>query len=520
MCRQSSWRFLQSLLRFIGTAFLLMLILAAQVAMLAAEAAAQTHPGGVITINTSVNAQPRSSVHGTPVSSTVTATASGSTNCSLCHPNSAGQQNMKMQVIFNDGSNNPISPNLSLVYDGSSPPASPTYLATFTDANLPVGPHTIIAALTADFLFSPSFAFSNPSPSALEITVVPGTTTTSVASSANPSAAGQSVTFTATVAVTTGAGTPTGTVTFLDGGGTLGTASLGGSAATFTTTQLAVGSHSITAVYNGDPNFLGSTSQPLTQTVLSGTRPTITTLVSAINPSSPAQSVTFTATVAPATGTGTPTGTVTFQDGGSPRGTGNLSGGTTSFTTNQLPPGNHSITAVYSGDANFLGSTSQPLTQIVRLASATHDFNNDGESDILWRDASGNVATWLMNGAQVKQASVVGNAPTTWSVVGQRDFNGDGKSDILWRDTSGNVAMWMMNGAQVTQAAGVGSAPASVWSIIETGDFNDDGKSDILWQDTNGDVAIWFMNGTQVAQAAGAGNVPTSVWTIQRVNAD
>jgi hypothetical protein len=102
--------------------------------------------------------------------------------------------------------------------------------------------------------------------------------------------------------------------------------------------------------------------------------------------------------------------------------------------------------------------------------------------------------------------------------IGTGDFNGDGKSDILWRDASGNVAIWLMNGAQVTQAAGVGAAP-TVWSIVETGDFNGDGKSDLVWHDTSGNVAIWFMNGTQVAQAAGAGNAPT-VWSIQGVNAD
>jgi hypothetical protein len=64
-------------------------------------------------------------------------------------------------------------------------------------------------------------------------------------------------------------------------------------------------------------------------------------------------------------------------------------------------------------------------------------------------------------------------------------FNGDGKSDILLRDTSGNVAIWLMNGAQVTQFVGVGTVP-SAWTIVGTGDFNGDGKSDILWHDTSG----------------------------------
>ncbi len=150
----------------------------------------------------------------------------------------------------------------------------------------------------------------------------------------------------------------------------------------------------------------------------------------------------------------------------------------------------------------------------------THDFNGDGKSDIAWRDTSGNVAIWEMNGTTVLNPNTagVGNVPTTWSVAGTGDFNGDGKSDILWRDASGNVAVWLMDGAEFMLSVGLGSAPTT-WSIVETGDFNGDGKSDILWHDTSGNVAIWFVNGTQVTQSAGVGNLPT-VWSIQGANAD
>jgi uncharacterized repeat protein (TIGR01451 family) len=78
--------------------------------------------------------------------------------------------------------------------------------------------------------------------------------------------------------------------------------------------------------------------------------------------------------------------------------------------------------------------------------SNTHDFNADGESDLVWRDTGGNVAVWLMNGAAASTSAAIGNVPTTWNIVGQRDFNGDGKADLLWLDTSGNIAMWFMNG--------------------------------------------------------------------------
>jgi hypothetical protein len=77
-------------------------------------------------------------------------------------------------------------------------------------------------------------------------------TTTSLTSSPNPSQFGQSVTFTATV---TGSGTPTGTVTFKDGGKTLGTVFLSAGLASFSTSSLKKGTHLITAPYSGDGIF-------------------------------------------------------------------------------------------------------------------------------------------------------------------------------------------------------------------------------------------------------------------------
>ncbi|MEV6841784.1 Ig-like domain repeat protein, partial [Streptomyces sp. NPDC051133] len=91
-------------------------------------------------------------------------------------------------------------------------------------------------------------------------------TTTTVSSSLNPSSFGQPVMFTATV--TNGTATPTGTITFKDGTTTLGTRTLDSTGkATLTTSALSVGTHTITAVYNGDFHHQPSTSAPLTQTV-------------------------------------------------------------------------------------------------------------------------------------------------------------------------------------------------------------------------------------------------------------
>jgi hypothetical protein len=143
----------------------------------------------------------------------------------------------------------------------------------------------------------------------------------------------------------------------------------------------------------------------------------------------------------------------------------------------------------------------------------THDSNGDGLSDIVWRDTSGNVAIWLMNGAQVKLSAVAGTAPpATWSIVGHRDFNGDGTYDLLWRDTSGNTSMWFMLGTQVFSSASVGNIPTT-WSVVGVADFNGDGKGDLLWRDSSGNTAVWLMNGASVLSTGSLGNIPTT-WSV------
>jgi hypothetical protein len=123
------------------------------------------------------------------------------------------------------------------------------------------------------------------------ITVNQGSSSTSVVSSLNPSLSGQSVTFTATVS---GPGaTPTGSVTFLDGSSSLGTAPLSGATAAFTTNTLAVGSHTITARYGGDANFTSSTSGAVTQ-VVNSSAPAVTSVSPNSGPTTGGTTVTIT----------------------------------------------------------------------------------------------------------------------------------------------------------------------------------------------------------------------------------
>jgi hypothetical protein len=232
-------------------------------------------------------------------------------------------------------------------------------------------------------------------------------TTTTVASSLNPSTSGQAVIFTATVALGSDLfvhgrsgrsprvlpQTPTGTVAFTANGTTItGCAAVAlssSSTAQCTTSVLAVGTDAIVATYSGDSNYSGS-SGDLSQVVNAPvTTPTTTTVASSLNPSSFDQAVTFTATVTPESAGAagnhkshfpvvspqTPTGTVAFTSNGvtiTGCGAGTLgSSGTAQCTTSALPVGTNAIVATYSGDTNYVGSGSSPLSQIVEMAATS-----------------------------------------------------------------------------------------------------------------------------------------------------
>jgi hypothetical protein len=180
--------------------------------------------------------------------------------------------------------------------------------------------------------------------------------TLSVGTSLTPSVYGNTVTFTATI--TSGA---TGTVAFLDSGVQIGSGTISGVSATFSTSTLAVGSHSISASYAGSATYNAANSSAISQVVnqatpvVAVTASTATTFLQ--------NAVTFTATVT--SPFGNPSGTVTFEDGATPLGTGTVVNGVATLTSASLTAGSHSIVASYGGDTNFLLTPSSPFNEFV-----------------------------------------------------------------------------------------------------------------------------------------------------------
>ena len=112
-------------------------------------------------------------------------------------------------------------------------------------------PLSVGASFTGDGVDLASSSGNGP------LTVTQAASATAVTSSVNPSEFGQSVTFTATA--TSSGGPPDGTVQFKDGNSNLGSAiPLNGGVAHLTTSSLSSGTHTITAVYSGNGNFIGS----------------------------------------------------------------------------------------------------------------------------------------------------------------------------------------------------------------------------------------------------------------------
>ncbi len=193
------------------------------------------------------------------------------------------------------------------------------------------------------------------------------------------------------------------------------------------------------------------------------------------------------------------------------------------------------------GASDLLTSGGLPLAPDASWSiAAESDFSGDGRADLVWRNTSGSTALWTMNGSTITSASSFTsggsavNPDASWSVAGTGDFNGDGRSDLLWRNAAGALALWTLNGSTITGSGLVTSGATAVnpdpsWTIAGVGDLDGDMKSDLIWRNTaTGEVAAWFMNGSTIASSAdptsgGVAVRPDASWSVAGVgdfNAD
>ena len=277
-------------------------------------------------------------------------TATTTTLTSSANPANSGAPVTFTATVAGSGSKTPTG---KVTFDdGSTAICSSVALAsgqaTCQTSGLSVGGHSITAAYSGDKNNGPS-----TSPVLTETILGNGTTPTTTVVVANQEQVsyGTPVTFTATV-------TPpnaTNTVTFLVDGVPAGFAALATGVATSPQFLLATGTHSITGLYSGDSTYQSSTSAPVQQIISKATTSTAAPSLSpsGVNDKSTGP-VAMSAMISPPNG---PTGTISFSVDGTAVGTAKV-GGSFNYNPSGLAVGNHSVVAMYQGDANFIGSTS------------------------------------------------------------------------------------------------------------------------------------------------------------------
>lgn len=273
---------------------------------------------------------------------------------SAANPSVVGQSaSFTATVAASSGGANTPTGAVTFTVDGVNQPSVTLSngVATYTVANLGLGNHVI----GASYLGAGEFLPSSTSLSGGQV-VAQASTATSITASAATVNFGGNVTFTATTAaVAPGAGTPTGTVTFLVDNVSVGTASLTGGTASLTVPALAAGTNRVVkASYGGDANFKAS------EVLLSG-GVTVNKVASTLALTQDSLSTVYGKPVvfqASVTGAGgTPTGAVTFTIDNVARTPVTLVGGTAALTISDLPVGSHSVSASYSGGPNHLASS-------------------------------------------------------------------------------------------------------------------------------------------------------------------
>ena len=233
-------------------------------------------------------------------------------------------------------------------------------VASLSTSTLAPGTHSLTAQYLGDTDDGSSVSVAVP------VIVNSASTQVAITSSINPATVTKAVTF--TVQVTGNGATPTGTVTLTSNGAALGSNNLNGNgAATFTFSTLPLGTDNIVASYSGDTDD-GAAQGTLTETVVQA-KPLLS-LTSSVSPSQVGAAVTFTSSLTQ--NVGTPDGTVSFTADGAALGSAAVAAdGIAALTNSNLPRGQHSIVATYSGDTDNTTAQAAAFTQTVQQATMT-----------------------------------------------------------------------------------------------------------------------------------------------------
>jgi hypothetical protein len=225
-----------------------------------------------------------------------------------------------------------------------------------------VGTYTVVAS----FPGSADYAASQSSPTTFVI--IPIATTIALESSSSTVAYGQSITFVATLS--SSAGTPRGTVTFFDGASPLTTVAINGSGqATMSVASLAVGSHAITATYNGVAGLTGASSRATIELVLQAATAIVLVPSPVLQGKKALNAIELSAEIEPAApGSGVPSGHVTFElvkkHGKKSQlktlGTAVVNSGAATLKLKANVVLNQTLRIVYSGDPDFLANSATP----------------------------------------------------------------------------------------------------------------------------------------------------------------
>jgi len=288
-------------------------------------------------------------------------------------------------------------------------------------------------------------------------------------------------TFNGTAGSWTGVAAPSAAVNFYEGTTQLGTGALGGNGtlATLTLSNVTVGTHTYTASYPGDSTYQALPLGTVTVTVTSATTAT-TTALTAPSTGTFGTSVTLSAAVTGAGGT--PTGTVAFYDGTAVLGTSALASGTASLTIS-FAGGTHSLSAVYSGDATYVASTSTASTLTMATVSSSTAVTanpttvSQGFTTVLKATVTGltgqakptgtvsftDGTTSLGNAAL--NSSGVGTLTATMTTTGPRTITASYGGDGNYQVSSGTAAVTV---TATTTSTALTASSSVVYGVAET----------------------------------------------------